>query len=290
MTVIWADNAIENQWLQVTVLAGADTGLATADVFCFGNLVGESGNDATVTVADEDAALNNRTGFVLASITNNYDYNRDGRVNAADALIARSTYTGPQATLQLITAPVGAPPAGEDSLQPVAQPAAPPGDISASAATETALGVNVNTSLIKNAKNAGSTAYGHAASYSSAVFAVEATAQTCGLNAQESFYRIEPARTAEAGVIETLSWRLVDSRQNLPAQAGNSLHDAVFTQFGETSSSQDCAATNSSGQSEIDASLDDFLSHKVENSLSHISDVRGVTRHKYSPWKILNGR
>ena len=90
VTVIWADNAIQNQWLQVTVLAGASTGLAAQDVFYFGNLVGESGNDATVTVADEDAALNNRTGFVLASITNNYDYNRDGRVNAADALIARA--------------------------------------------------------------------------------------------------------------------------------------------------------------------------------------------------------
>ena len=86
-------------------MAGANTGLAAADVFYFGNLVGESGNDATVTVADEDAALNNRTGFTLASITNNYDYNRDGRVNAADALIARQIYTGPQAALQLITAP-----------------------------------------------------------------------------------------------------------------------------------------------------------------------------------------
>ncbi|MCK4276210.1 MAG: right-handed parallel beta-helix repeat-containing protein, partial [Phycisphaerae bacterium] len=43
ITIIWADNAIEKQWLQVTVLATANTGLATNDVFYFGNAIGETG-------------------------------------------------------------------------------------------------------------------------------------------------------------------------------------------------------------------------------------------------------
>ena len=145
--MIWADNAIQNQWLQVTVLAGASTGLAAQDIFYFGNLVGESGNDATVTVADEDAALNNRTVFTLASITNNYDYNRDRQVNAADGLIARQTYTGPQAALQLISAPVASPPAAGDSLQPLVESAAATADISASAVTDTTLAAPVETAL-----------------------------------------------------------------------------------------------------------------------------------------------
>jgi hypothetical protein len=50
VTIIWANNAIEKQWLQITVKATANTGLATADVFYFGNAVGEVGN-STVNAA-----------------------------------------------------------------------------------------------------------------------------------------------------------------------------------------------------------------------------------------------
>jgi rhamnogalacturonan endolyase len=131
VTIVWDDQAIENQWLQVTVLANASTGLASADVFYFGNLVGESGNDATVTVQDEDATLSHRSGFTRAPITNNYDYNRDRQVNAADALIARANHAGQQATLQLIAAPVGSAPASEGTLQPLTSSQ---GDATASAA------------------------------------------------------------------------------------------------------------------------------------------------------------
>ena len=38
----WPDNTIHNQWLQVTVLADANTGLATPDVFYFGSEPGPS--------------------------------------------------------------------------------------------------------------------------------------------------------------------------------------------------------------------------------------------------------
>jgi hypothetical protein len=121
VTIVWADNAIQNQWLQVTVLADANTGLAAADVFYFGNAIGESGNSATDAVVDSQDEIGSRThktGFSAAAIDNHYDYNRDGRVNAADDLIVRNNPSG-STPLQLIAAPVGAPLAAGDALQPL---------------------------------------------------------------------------------------------------------------------------------------------------------------------------
>lgn len=90
----WADHAIQNEWLQVTVSADADTGLLLPDVFYFGNLVGSSGG-LTVTRADEVAARSDLHGFTNpAGITNVHDYNRDGRVDAVDQLIARRNVGG----------------------------------------------------------------------------------------------------------------------------------------------------------------------------------------------------
>jgi hypothetical protein len=53
--IIWADNAIQAQWLQVTVLAdahGGRAGLADDDVFYFGTLPGDATGDGVVGVAD----------------------------------------------------------------------------------------------------------------------------------------------------------------------------------------------------------------------------------------------
>ena len=93
VTIVWADNAIQNQWLQVTVLA-AGTGLAADDVFYFGNALGDSGAGNTpefalVGPADETAVRSNKTGFAPTSITNVYDFNRDRRVTASDELTSR---------------------------------------------------------------------------------------------------------------------------------------------------------------------------------------------------------
>ena len=57
----WADNAIVNEWLRVTVKSDAATGLAAPDVFYFGNLIGASGLAAlgglfVVSGADSAAA------------------------------------------------------------------------------------------------------------------------------------------------------------------------------------------------------------------------------------------
>ena len=64
VTITWADNSIQNEWLQVTVLSdahGGRLGLAQDDVFYFGNAIGDTGNsaaDAAVTPTDAVAVLN----------------------------------------------------------------------------------------------------------------------------------------------------------------------------------------------------------------------------------------
>lgn len=108
VTITWADDAIVNRWLQVTVRATAATGLARPDVFYFGNAIGDSGdrsNRAIVDVQDELNARNNPRGWAnLAAIDNAYDYNRDGLVSPADELLARKFWTSIKTSLQLITA------------------------------------------------------------------------------------------------------------------------------------------------------------------------------------------
>ncbi len=92
ITVLWNDSAIQNQWLQVTVLPGPETGLPQPVVLYFGNLVGDAGDGSTQAVVDhhdENLAWENDSGFRSVAITNLYDFNRDRRVTLADSLIAR---------------------------------------------------------------------------------------------------------------------------------------------------------------------------------------------------------
>ena len=109
--VTWADGSIRNQWLQVSLNADAITGLTAPDLFYFGNLYGESGKPATggqftVTADDVTAARNDSHTFLNpAGITDNQDYNRDGRVDAIDQLIARQDAG---ATLVVLSPPVPA--------------------------------------------------------------------------------------------------------------------------------------------------------------------------------------
>ena len=56
----FADGAIRNTWLRVTVLANARTGLARPDVFYFGNLVGETGEVAAAATGAVPAASGGR--------------------------------------------------------------------------------------------------------------------------------------------------------------------------------------------------------------------------------------
>src|SRR5207248_5802288 len=88
---------IHHEWVQVTMKADANTGLAKDDVFYFGNAIGDSGNESTnaiVNANDELGARANQRNFLSpAPVDFAYDFNRDGRVNATDQLIARANQT-----------------------------------------------------------------------------------------------------------------------------------------------------------------------------------------------------
>ena len=109
ITIIWDDNEIEKQWLQVTVLANDTTGLEADDVFYWGNAIGETGDGDTraqVNAADVIAARGNPHGpSNPAGVANRYDFNRDGAVDALDLILARANATSPLSALRLITVP-----------------------------------------------------------------------------------------------------------------------------------------------------------------------------------------
>jgi hypothetical protein len=105
VTLVWADNAIAKAWLQVTVKATAQTGLATPYVFYLGNAVGECGNsvaDALVNASDQLGARNNPKSLGSALVTDRYDYNRDKNVNSSDQLISRNNATSVLTAIKLI--------------------------------------------------------------------------------------------------------------------------------------------------------------------------------------------
>jgi hypothetical protein len=106
ITLVWPEGAIKRTWLEVTILPTLNTGLADADVFYFGNAVGETGNSTTnaiVSSFDEGLIrLNGRKQSSPAPIDFRYDMNRDGLVNSADQVIARLNATNALTALRLI--------------------------------------------------------------------------------------------------------------------------------------------------------------------------------------------
>jgi hypothetical protein len=103
VTFTWPENQLKNRWLQVTVKANADTGLAEPDVFYFGNLAGDTGDSGTVaTVTGTDVTRTRAQSGREADADSPFDHNRDGRVNAFDAAAVRANLFQ---TLRLITAP-----------------------------------------------------------------------------------------------------------------------------------------------------------------------------------------
>ena len=117
VTITWADGAIRNAWLEVTVKPTTDTGLTSPDVFYFGNLVGETGDAGTAgavaAVTARDLLLTRRKLFSLAPIDAKADFDRDGRVGIADWLAVRSA---PGRFLPPIVDPAASPPAAASSF------------------------------------------------------------------------------------------------------------------------------------------------------------------------------
>lgn len=119
VTVIWADDSIQNKWLEVTVKASVRTGLVGDETFRFGNAMGETGNsltDASVTPADQVATRNNGTGQVVDA-ANHYDFNRDQHVTPTDEIICRNNGRNSMTGMQMIDMTVNQAPralAGDD--------------------------------------------------------------------------------------------------------------------------------------------------------------------------------
>ena len=112
VSIIWPDNTIENQWLQVTVKATDNTRLAADDVFYFGNAVAHTGGDggdatmAMVDVADVIGARQNATSAgVMAEVDNHFDFDRDGAVNLFDLITARNNVNNHETALHVMAMP-----------------------------------------------------------------------------------------------------------------------------------------------------------------------------------------
>jgi hypothetical protein len=91
VTLVFADGAIKDQWLQVTVKANPRTGLAAPDVFYFGNLIGEANDSATSAIVNalDVAAVKRALGRIGQDVNQAIDFDHDGRVNALDLAAAR---------------------------------------------------------------------------------------------------------------------------------------------------------------------------------------------------------
>ena len=113
VTLVWPDKAIPNgNWLQVTVIGNAQTGLAANDVFYFGCAIGETGNtaaDAVVNSSDVTRTRNNFSGFSLVGLESVYDFNRDRQVASGDVTISRNHFSGftPLALIAPLASAVG---------------------------------------------------------------------------------------------------------------------------------------------------------------------------------------
>jgi N-acetylneuraminic acid mutarotase len=116
ITIVWPDEQLRNTWLRVSVAPGGSVGLATQDVFYFGNAVGETGNramqvkrrrpDARVNAADLKLVNRARRRPGADALTR-FDFDRNGVVDVTDRLIAKGNRTGTKRApaLDLIVGP-----------------------------------------------------------------------------------------------------------------------------------------------------------------------------------------
>jgi hypothetical protein len=89
----WADNAISNRWLQIKLLANANTGLREPQVYYVGHLFGEtngtlSGGVYSVSVADV-TRIRPAVG-TLAPVSSVLDINKNGSIQVSDITAMRS--------------------------------------------------------------------------------------------------------------------------------------------------------------------------------------------------------
>jgi secreted trypsin-like serine protease/endonuclease/exonuclease/phosphatase family metal-dependent hydrolase len=103
------NNAIQNAWLRVTVLANTNTGLSADDVFYFGNARFDvtpaspfPTQQVTINVLDTNSVRANQ-GLNATSISNIFDVDRSGAVNVLDTNATRAAQG--TSSLRSFTAP-----------------------------------------------------------------------------------------------------------------------------------------------------------------------------------------
>jgi hypothetical protein len=109
VVLTWPDNAIEKKWLMVVVLT-SHTGLPIADVFYFGNAIGETGTGNSypyALVGVSDRVLTQAHVGESATVTDPCDINRDGAISATDVDIINANGTTTLNALRYITVPAG---------------------------------------------------------------------------------------------------------------------------------------------------------------------------------------
>lgn len=98
--IVWADGAMQDRWLEVTV-EGNDaaggfnsmTGLLDSDIFYFGNKIGDTFSGGLLGVFNVDSTDEVETRDnqgINIDITNLWDFNRDFSIDATDQIITRS--------------------------------------------------------------------------------------------------------------------------------------------------------------------------------------------------------
>ena len=88
----WPNGALTNTWLQVTVNATPDTGLAAPDVFYFGNLMGETGDiisNGSWRVTSADFARARMNVFRRVGPESLFDFDRSGIISGLDLMTVR---------------------------------------------------------------------------------------------------------------------------------------------------------------------------------------------------------
>ena len=103
VSIVWADDAIGNEWLRVVVLPGLSTGVPESVEFYFGHALGETANTidgAIVNAADVIAVAHHARGpNNPAPIDDPFDVNRDGRVDSRDIVVVRNHGVSPLSRL-----------------------------------------------------------------------------------------------------------------------------------------------------------------------------------------------
>ena len=118
ITISWPDDSIRYQHLQVTLLAGGDTGMAIDDVFYFVSVPGDGDQSGNIDQNDYDIWAAEK--FTLADEQTRADFNRDGVVDGSDfnVLAAGSTGARPMRSARARVARTPRAPAADRAVSP----------------------------------------------------------------------------------------------------------------------------------------------------------------------------